>query len=181
MHNTALDYAWCGLRRPVRPNIAQGAGVPVPFPPPLRGRPFTRAAAVAAGLPPYVLRGSRFRRLFRGVYVCTDVPASPELDYDAVRLLLPADAAASHHLAARLRGLPVPDEPLTHMCVAGPGRDYSIAGLRVHRVSGDTPVVKVRARRVTSVRVTFLELAGVLSLSTSSPRGRHGAARAHHA
>jgi len=144
--------------------LAQAGAVVVPIPACLHGRPFTRADAVAAGLPAYVLRGSRFRRLFRGVYVCAGVPSSPELDYDAARLLLPVDAAASHHLAALLRRLPVPAASCTHMCVPRPDREFEIEGLRVHRVSGDTPVVDVAGRRVTSAHVTFLALAEVLAL-----------------
>ena len=37
-------------------------------------RPFTRADALAAGIIPKLLRGSRFRRLFPGVYISAEVP-----------------------------------------------------------------------------------------------------------
>ena len=40
-------------------------------------RPFTRADALAAGISATMLRGSRFRRLFRGVYISADVPVNP--------------------------------------------------------------------------------------------------------
>ena len=35
-------------------------------------RPFTRADALAAGISPKMLRGSRFRHIFRGVSVAAD-------------------------------------------------------------------------------------------------------------
>ncbi|MBY9075419.1 hypothetical protein K1X13_11365 [Nocardioides sp. WL0053] len=40
-------------------------------------RPFTRADAVRAGISPRVLRTSRFRRIFRGVYVLREQPGLP--------------------------------------------------------------------------------------------------------
>lgn len=39
-------------------------------------RPFTRADAIAAGVKPGLFRGSRFRRLFRGVYIDSGVPVT---------------------------------------------------------------------------------------------------------
>jgi hypothetical protein len=64
-------------------------------------RPFTRADAIAAGLDPKLLRGSRFRRISRGVYVLREVPVSPFMRTQAALVLHPPSAFASHVSAAR--------------------------------------------------------------------------------
>lgn len=138
--------------------------VPTPIPEVLTQHPFRSADAARLGLNRDVLRGSRFRRIFRDVYVCDTILDSAGLRFDAARLLLPASAAASHHLAAELYALPVPGSGCTHMCVPRPGRQYEITGLPVHRVGADTPTATVDSRRVTSPATTFLHLAEVLGL-----------------
>ena len=52
-------------------------------------RPFTRADALAAGITPKLLRGSRFRRLSRGVYTSAEVPITPLVRAQAVLVLHP--------------------------------------------------------------------------------------------
>ena len=71
-------------------------------------RPFTRADALAAGISPAMLRGSRFRRIFRGVYVDARVPAHPLLAVEAALVLHPPGAFASHSSAAHAYGVPLP-------------------------------------------------------------------------
>lgn len=65
-------------------------------------RPFTRADAIAAGIDPRLLRGSRFRRIFRGVYVDAAVADSPTLRTRAALCLFDPTAFASH-ASARIR------------------------------------------------------------------------------
>ena len=69
-------------------------------------RPFTRAHAVAAGVDRKFLRSSRFRRVFRGVYVDAKVEQTPMVLARAALAMHPSDAFASHQTAAALRGLP---------------------------------------------------------------------------
>ncbi len=71
-------------------------------------RPFKRSDALAAGITPKMLRGSRFRRLFRGVYIDSRVPVDDPIRTVAALLLHTPSAFASHFSAARHLRLPVP-------------------------------------------------------------------------
>lgn len=78
----------------------------------LRSRPFTSAEARALGLPDKTLAGRRFRRLFRGVWICADVDLTLGIRIRAALLVLPADAVVSHTTALALLGADCPDTPL---------------------------------------------------------------------
>ncbi len=130
---------------------------------PFGDRPFTTAAALSSGLSDRVLHGPRYRPLLHGVHVRAGVPDSPQLRYDAARLVLPLGAVASHHLAAQLLGATVPDSEVIHMTVPG-SAGHERAGLRVHRFATRRPVVRTGGRLVTAPVVTFLSLAAELSL-----------------
>ena len=73
----------------------------------LRTVPFTPAMAEEVGLPRTALRGKRFRRLFRGVYVCSDLELSLVLWLRAALLILPKDAVVSHLSALWLYGVEI--------------------------------------------------------------------------
>jgi hypothetical protein len=135
-----------------------------PVPESLRKRPFTRADAVAAGVPPYILRGSRFRRLFRGVYVYADVADSALLRLDGALLTLPAKAAASHTSAGSVFDVPVPDVRDVHVVVRRGWLESRIDGIRVHEARNPRDVVEHRGYRVTSPTRTFVDLADLLTL-----------------
>jgi hypothetical protein len=126
-------------------------------------RPFTRAQAVAAGLTPAKLRGPRFRRLLRGVYVAASVPPSPDLVIAAVLLALPEGAFASHATAARLFELPIPTVADEHFGVLRPGDRRPHEGIRCH-VCPSPDVVEVRGLRVSRPEQVFVELASLLGL-----------------
>ena len=81
-------------------------------------RPFTRAAAVKAGLAKQ-LRTSAYRQLLYGIYVDADAPDTPLLMAEAVLLPFGPDAWASHATAARVLGLPIPALPSEHVTVIG--------------------------------------------------------------
>lgn len=72
-----------------------GVGPRIEIPDELQKRPFRLAEAVSAGLSPDMLRGQRFRRLHREVYVCADVELTLEVRVRAALLILPAGAAAT--------------------------------------------------------------------------------------
>lgn len=128
-------------------------------------RPFTRADAIAAGISPKMLRGSRFRRLFRGVYIEARIADHPLIRAEGALLLHPGEAYVSHLSAALVRQLPVPRSPVTHVTVTGKSRRTRIEGIACHvaaRLPGE--VVEVVGVRISAPWVMFVELASLLSL-----------------
>lgn len=85
----------------------------------LLGRPFTTTEARAAGVSHNVLRGRRFKRLFHGVWVCSDHPMT-ELDWiQAAGLAMPSQAKLSHMTRIRHLGLELGDPRPFHFTVQG--------------------------------------------------------------
>lgn len=126
-------------------------------------RPFTRTDALAANISPKQLRGSRFRRIFRGVYVDARVADHPLLRAEAALLLQPAGAFASHTTAALIHRVPVPTGPLTHVTVLDADDRRRREGIRCH-VASANDVVRVGRVPVSEPHRMFVELAAVLSL-----------------
>lgn len=126
-------------------------------------RPFTRADALAAGIPASALRGSRFRRIFTGVYIDARVPEHPLVRARAALLLHPSSAFMSHLSAARIFGLPAPRDPLEHVTVTNASDRSKREGIRCHVGRGDG-VVEVQGVRVSGPHRMFVELASVLCL-----------------
>lgn len=128
------------------------------LPPELSKGPFTVAQAAALGVSAKVLRGQRVRRVYRNVYVLADIPDSIGLRLDAVRLLVP-DAVGSHHTAAGLRSLVVPESPRLHITVPDSDRRPRIDGVQPHRAQLHDDVRMVGGRPVLSVERTLSDLA----------------------
>lgn len=126
-------------------------------------RPFTRSDALAAGVPARELRGSRFRRIFTGVYVDARVPDHPAVRAAAALAIHPPSAFASHLSAARLYGVPLPSHPGEHVTVCRAGDRRRRAGITCHVASTDQ-VVEVSGVRVSTPVRMFVELAALLSL-----------------
>jgi hypothetical protein len=79
------------------------------------GGPFRGSEAVAAGLVTRgQLAGSRYRRVFRDVYVPAAMAVTHELRCECAALVLPADAVLTGRSAATLRGvqLALPGDPV---------------------------------------------------------------------
>lgn len=127
-------------------------------------RPFTYADAVAAGISPSSLRGSNFRRIFRGVYIHSSVPAHPLIRLLAALLIHPADAFASHTSGARVYELPIPDSPEEHVSVFEDTDRRRRPGIRNHVAKEGAPVTVVKGVRVSEPTHLFIELASVLGL-----------------
>lgn len=127
-------------------------------------RPFTRADAVAAGIDPRLLRGKRFRRIFKGVYISTDVPPSPLHRVEAAVVLHPDGAFASHVSAARVYDAPVPHFADEHVTVFEAKDRRPRAGIRCHVAPASTRVRVHRGVRVSAPIPMFVELASMLSL-----------------
>jgi hypothetical protein len=64
-----------------------------------------------------VLRGPRFRALFRNVYVEASAPDTPTLRARAALAVAPPGAFASHASAARILEVPIPTLPDEHLTV----------------------------------------------------------------
>ena len=73
----------------------------------LRCRPFTRTQANALGLSDQTLRGTRFKRLVRGVYVCADLAMTFEHYLEAGLLALGDGPRATHVTGLRCYGVSV--------------------------------------------------------------------------
>jgi len=126
-------------------------------------RPFTRADAVRAGVDPRVLRTSRYRRIFRGVWIRREA-WTDDTAIDAALALHPEDAVASHFSAARLYRLPVPEHPFEHVTVLEPDDRRYRREVKSHVTRHPLPVVSWQGRRVTHPFRTFVDLAGWISL-----------------
>lgn len=133
-----------------------------PAPATLLNRPFLVDEARRAGISAEMLRGSRFRRIFRSVYVASEVPDCLTTRVDAVRLVVPAGAVFSHHTAAQLRGLPVPPTDLIHVTIQPGVRGARRTGVCTHQ--GSTPAMVRDGRRLSAPAENFVELAETLSL-----------------
>lgn len=126
--------------------------------------PFTRAAARSAGITDAQLRGPGFRRLFTGVHIRSDVRVWPTTYIEAALLLHPPPAFASHHSAATVYDLPVPDDPEVHVSVFDRSDRRRREGIRPHVALADAAVTSHRGFRVSTPLQLFLEMACVLNL-----------------
>ncbi|QWC86274.1 hypothetical protein KLP28_06150 [Nocardioidaceae bacterium] len=125
-------------------------------------RPFTRSDALAAGVPASLLRGSRFRKIFRGVYVDAAVMASTRERTEAALLIFPDSARASHTSAARIYEVPVPTIAQEHVSVGRAEERRHREGIVCHVSPGDSRLT--RGVRVSTPEVMFVELAELLEL-----------------
>lgn len=127
-------------------------------------RPFTRDDAVKAGMTPKMLRGSRFRRLFRGVYVSGDVPDHVDVLARAALMAHPPGAFVSHQTAAQLCGIAVPHSADVHVSVKRPEDRRFQTGIRPHVAPTHVGTWERDGIRMSVPLRTFVELAGVLDL-----------------
>jgi len=134
-----------------------------PPPAPLdTSRPFTRAAAVRAGLATQ-LRTHAYRPLLHGIYLDAGVPVTPVLMAQAALLPFPPTAWASHATAARALKLPIPPMPGEHVTVLSRKQRRTRRDITCHHAVGGR-VITIDGVRVSSPRQVFLELAPRLSL-----------------
>lgn len=126
--------------------------------------PFTRAAALRAGLTDAMLRGPGFRRLYTGVHLDSDVRVWPTTYIEAALLLHPPSAFASHFSAAVIHRLPVPDDHQVHISVFTKADRRRREGIRHHLAVAEAAVRTRLGLRVSSPVQLFLEMAGTLDL-----------------
>jgi hypothetical protein len=133
--------------------------------------PFLGSEAIAAGaLTAGQLRGARWRRIFRDVYVASAVPDSHLLRCQAMALRLPDGAVITGRSAAEVWGVRLADaaEPVE---VLTPRRMRQVAGslIRVGQLDADEIVSRLGVP-VPSRLHTAWELARTLPLMDAVPR-----------
>lgn len=125
--------------------------------------PFTRATGIAAGLTPRQLRGPRFRKIFRNVYVDASRPSTPRQRVLAALALFDELAWASHASAARLHEMPIPTIADEHVSVPQAKHRRHHAGIRTH-VGQPWHAGEVHGIRTSTALQTFVELSEILGL-----------------
>lgn len=101
--DSTRERSWHSARIFLVPSFAD-------IPEPYRSRPFRVADAIADGLSHNVLASPRFWTPFSGVRVPSTVQDTLAVRCKAASLVMPRGAAFSHHTAALLCGLPIPDK-----------------------------------------------------------------------
>lgn len=127
-------------------------------------RPFTRAQALGAGITDAVLRGPRFQRVCHGVYTCSTVDVSARIRLEAVLLVHPDSAWASHASAGRVYGLPLPVLPEDHVAVQHRADRRRVGAVRHHLAAPGSRVRTLHGIRVSAPNQLFVELAEQLNL-----------------
>lgn len=126
-------------------------------------RPFTRSDAVAAGLDPRLLRGSRFRRIFKVVHIARR-SRRPRCTGCRRRSSSIPPRRSRVTCAARVYGVPLPDLADEHVSVSSENDRRRRAGIRCHVASPGTRVVRADGIRVSAPVAMFVELASMLPL-----------------
>jgi very-short-patch-repair endonuclease len=141
--------------------------VPAEWTPPAAHRQagvFTAAQAVAAGLTEHQVRartrGGRWERVVGSGLMVAGAPATPTQQVQAAALTWP-DAVGCLSTAARVHGLPVPDDGLVHVSTAANRHDRGV--LRPHVFSYDrAETTRVADARITTRRRTIIDCLGWL-------------------
>ncbi|WP_182379680.1 DUF559 domain-containing protein [Nocardioides sp. WS12] len=129
-------------------------------------RPFTRAAALAAGLTDRQLGSPRHVRLHASIYVDATVALTPALRAEAALLSYAQGSWASHATAARMWRLPIPALPEEHVTVVRRQDRRNRVGIVCHCAPDATSdlVRLVEGVPVSSPEQVFVELATQLPL-----------------
>lgn len=120
--------------------------------------PITRAEALRRGHSLKELRGPKFQRLYRGVYLPAGTPSTLGQRACGALLIAPPGAYASHHTAARLWGAVPPETDQTHISVPGGTRSVR-DGIAAHRAETTFPPTERRGVPLSAPVAVFLEMA----------------------
>jgi very-short-patch-repair endonuclease len=147
-----------------RSRIRQAFGVPIAprRPAVLRGRVFRGSHVVAAGkLSPGELRSPAWRRLFRDIYACADLPITHELRAVAAAGLLVPGAVVTGRSAAVLWGLPAAEgDDDVELTVPTGSTVCRVPGVTVRcRVLEPAQITERRGVRTTTAEATAVDLA----------------------
>lgn len=121
-------------------------------------RPFSVSEAYAAGITRKVLRGPRYRRVHRGIYIATNLELTFERKCMAALLAGPADGIISHISAARLWGIKVPTRATIHVSTRKPLRTEQ-KGIVLHRRLAPVSRRELEGTPVTGPLRTFVDCA----------------------
>ena len=135
-------------------------------------RPFTLGEAAALGVGRDELKGRRFRRLHRGVYVRADVVVDLRVRLAALLLVLPGDAVVSHLSAARTWGFEPGGDASLHASTNTLLRSR-LPDVRLHRRRGRLHPYGVGGLPVTGPDRTFVDCATLLGLVTLVQLAEH--------
>lgn len=127
-------------------------------------RPFTRADAVAAGISPRNLGRSRYRRIFRNVYVSSATRQHQGERIEGALLLFPEGAWASHLSAAQWCGVVVPDSSFVHVSVTDAKDRRWTPGIKPHVAPAHTRPRRHKGILVSDPIRMYVELASILGL-----------------
>ncbi|MDN4172296.1 hypothetical protein QWY28_05035 [Nocardioides sp. SOB77] len=111
-----------------------------------------------------VLRTSRYRRIFRGVYISAEVDPTEEERVVGALALHPEGAWASHRTAAAWCGIAVPHSAFVHVSVTDPKDRRWQPGLKAHVAPPGTRTRTWRGVPVSEPVRMFVELASMLDL-----------------
>lgn len=132
-----------------------------PVPRQLLRRPFSTAEAAALGVGRDVLQGKRFASMYRGVWVCVDVVLELIHWLRAASLILPEDAAVSHHTRLRHLGVGIgPKRPL-HFSTNTAAQTRR-SGVVLHRRNGRLHPIVVDGVRMLGPDRSFVDAATTL-------------------
>lgn len=132
----------------------------VPFDP---RRPFTRGQAVEAGITEWALRGARYVKIFRNVYISRDVPRTLVIRARGAIAIAPEGAVISHHTAATLWGGSVPDAAAVNVTIR-PDQVLEVGGIRTRERKKRPESSSRHGVPITTPEQTFLDMAGELDL-----------------
>lgn len=125
--------------------------------------PFTRERALAAGISDTVLRRSRVRRLFNGVYILASVEMSLRLWLSAVLLASPPGSVISHVTALRLYGFDVGGEQSFHVSTRAKTHTRR-SGIILHQRKAHISDTFIDGIAVTGPRRTLIDIATKVDL-----------------
>ena len=123
--------------------------------------PLTRAEALRRGHTEKELRGPRFQRLFRGVYLPVGAPVTLLQRVRGALLVAPEGSYASHHSAAGLWGTVAPATTQTHISVTGVGTRSVRDGIFAHRAVHSLTPTRRRGVLASTPAAVFLEMAAL--------------------
>lgn len=126
-------------------------------------QPFTVAAAHAAGITARNLRSSRFKRIYKGVYIAASVTLNLEIRARAALLIHPQSAFLTHSTSAALLRFPVPDDPEIHVTVPSPQLRRRRPGIQCH-VRRGRPALNMNGMPVSGGGDMYCELANTVDL-----------------
>ena len=122
-------------------------------------RPFTRAAARAAGISASRVVSGQYRKIFWDQYVSAEVKLTTKLRATSALSVVPPGSHLSHHSAAALWGAVVPPDPDTHVWLKSPNGRLVREGLKCHYGNGRPQVTRLDGMLISTPEQCLLDLA----------------------